>query len=488
MHSACRRPALLALLALAPLAGCGDGEGPAGPLAWEPCGQFECAALEVPVDHADPEGPTFTLPVLRHVATRPAERIGSLLVNPGGPGGSGTGWVGRAWPFLPPEIQGRFDVVGFDPRGISPGSPVLDCVDDLDRFVALDLTPDDGAELQAIVDGGEALAAACAARSGDLLPFLSTEDVAQDMDLLRAALGDERLTYLGFSYGTLLGAVYADLFPDRIRALALDGALDPSLTGEAHAASQGLGFEDQLEAFLAQCAADPACEFHAGGDPGAAYDAIQASIEAAPMPSEHGERAVGPGELAYGVANALYSPFGWPDLEGALALAASGDGTGILDLSDDYLHRGADGAYDDSLEYYYAVTSLDAPSSTDAADYEALAAELAVSAPRLGVYLPFSAFPSARWPVPPWREAAPIRAGGAPPILVVATTHDPATPYDEGVALAGQLASGVLLTREGNGHTGFLKGNDCVDDAIVGYLVDLALPADGEVCPDPDAP
>ncbi|MCC6555435.1 MAG: alpha/beta fold hydrolase [Polyangiaceae bacterium] len=489
MRFACRLlPALPLAAALAPLAGCsGAEEAPAGPLAWGACGAYECAALSVPVDHDDPGGPTFTIPVLRRRALDPAQRIGSLVVNPGGPGGSGTGWVGRAWPFLPPDLQLRFDVVGFDPRGIPPGSPVLDCVDDLDEFVALDLTPDDPAELQSIIDGGAALAEACAARSGDILPFIGTDSVARDMDLLRAALGDERLTYLGFSYGTMLGAVYADLFPDRVRALVLDGALDPSLTGEAHAAAQGEGFEDQLEAFLAECAADPACDFHSA-DPGAAYDAIQASIEAAPMPTSEGARVVGPGALAYGVANALYSPISWPRLAEALALAGAGDGAGILRLADDYLHRDSDGTYDDSLELYYAVTSLDAPFSQDPADYEALVAELSASAPRLGVYLPFSSFPSARWPVPPWRPAEPIHARGAPPILVVATTHDPATPYAEGVALAEQLDSGVLLTREGDGHVGFLRGNGCIDAAIVDYLVNRAAPEDGAACPDPGAP
>lgn len=472
------------MLAAPLVAGCADDEetlAPVGP--WTTCDDgFECAELEVPMDHEAAGGPTFTLPLLRRRATFPDQRIGSLVVNPGGPWGSGVGWVRSRVGVLPAPILDRFDVVGFDPRGSGGSLPSIDCIDDLGPYAALDLTPDDDAERQALVAETDALVAGCAERGGDLLPHVGVDAVARDLDLIRELVGDERLTYLGFSYGTLLGAVYADLFPERVRALVLDGATDPSLPGETWIAEQGRSFEAQLDDFLADCAADPSCALQDMGDPAALYDALQASIEAAPLPA--GDRFVGPGELAYGVAVALYQPTRWPVLREALLGGAQGDGSRILELADGYLERDPDtGAYGNGLEVYYAVTSLDTPFAQDQATYDALVAELAVDAPRLGVYFPYTAFPSARWPVAPWRAAEPIAAEGAPPLLVVGTTRDPATPHEWAVSLAAQLSSGVLLTREGQGHVAFLKGNECIDAAVTAYLVDGVAPADGTVCP-----
>jgi len=480
---------VLALGALgAPLlAGCGVDEAvnPApGSIFWEACGGgFECAEFAVPVDHDAPGGASFTLPLLRLRAARPEARVGSLLVNPGGPGGSGVAWVRSGAARLPQAIRDRFDVVGFDPRGAAGSEPSIDCIDDIGAFARLDLTPDDEAERQAIVDETDAMVAGCAARMEGILPFVGTDRVARDMDLLREALGDEALTYLGFSYGTLLGAVYAELFPERVRALVLDGAVDPTLPGEVAMAEQGLAFEEQLGDFLADCAVDAACAFHGAGDPAGVYDLIQSEVEISPLPAS-GDRRLGPGEMMYGVSLSLYRPSRWPRLAEALMLAAlDGDGSGLLDLADSYLERDPSGSYGDGLEVYYAVISLDGPFARDVSVYQALTDELAIEAPRLGAYFPYSALPGARWPVAPWRDAAPIAAEGAPPILVVGTTRDPATPYGWSVSLAAQLASGVLLTREGQGHTAFLKGNDCIDAAVTAYLVEGAAPEDGAVCP-----
>ncbi|EYF00134.1 alpha/beta hydrolase [Chondromyces apiculatus] len=471
---------LVGSLALPCAAGCSDEALP-GP--WEDCYDvFECAHLEVPLDHEAPSGPTLTVSLLRRPADQPHLRRGSLVVNPGGPWGSGTSWVRGRADALPPTIRALYDVVGFDPRGSGESEPGVDCIDDIGAYAALDLTPDDAAEREAIVASTDALVAGCSARSGDLLPYMGTDQVARDLDQMREALGDEKLTFLGFSYGTFLGAVYADLFPDRVRALVLDAALDPTLSGEEYIRQQGLSFEAQLDDFLSDCADDASCPFHADGDSAGAYDAIRASVEAAPMPASDGSRMLGPGEFAYGVASALYSPTAWRRLARALALAGEGDATGLLELSDGYLEREDSGAYGNGLEVYYAVTSVDGPFATEPSVYEDLVAEMAVTAPRLGVYFPYTAFPSARWPVSPWRSTGAIRAEGAPPILVVGTSRDPATPYAWSVALAEQLESGVLLTREGQGHAAFLKGNACIDGAITRYLVDGVVPEDGTVC------
>ncbi|TKD03777.1 alpha/beta hydrolase [Polyangium fumosum] len=469
--------------------GCGadPDPGPAPdvpPISWEDCGGgFECATFSVPVNHDAPDGRTFSLPLVRRPAAVPSSRIGSLLVNPGGPGGSGVGWARAAQIILPQALKDRFDLVGFDPRGQAGSTPTIDCVDDLGPLIGLDPTPDDDAERAALLAGADAFAAACKARSGDLLSFVGTNHIARDMDLLREALGDEKLTYIGFSYGTFLGAVYAEAFPERVRALVLDGAIDPTVSGDAFIKGQALGFEGELEAFLADCAAKTSCAFHSGGDPWAAYDAVKAAVEASPLPAPPGgTRTLGPGELLYGVSQPLYNKSQWKFLAQALALAAAGDGSGLLEFSDAYVARSADGTYGTSFEVYYGVTSVDLAFPADPQVYQALTTELQVKAPRIGIYLPATALPSARWAFSAWRSNAPISADGAPPILVVGSTGDPATPYPWAVSLAAQLSSGVLLTREGPGHVSFLRGNTCIDQATTDYLVDLKVPPQGTTC------
>ena len=487
MSNTTRRTSLLCFLACFPLlAACGgDDPAPASPPAslipWEAClGTLECASFEVPINEDDPAMGNFVLPLIRHPATNPDKRIGSILFNPGGPGGSGVSYVKNAWVAMPSAIQESFDLVGFDPRGQAESTPAIDCVDDLGPLVALDLTPDDAAERQAILDETDKFVAGCDIRSKEILPFIGTDQIVKDMDRLREALGDEKLSYMGFSYGTFLGTIYADTYPDKVRALVLDAPLDPSLTGEQFIEGQALAFEDELEAFLDACAADPASPFYSNGDPRAAYDALLASIETKPMPV--GVRNLGPGEFSYAVAAPLYRPSGWKKLAAALALATTGDASGLLALSDGYVDRNNAGTYGNSLEVYYAVTSVDTVFAKDPAVYEAMTNDLRVKAPRLGATFPYTALPSARWNVASWRTPAPANAVGAPPILVVGGTGDPATPYAWSVALASQLDSATLLTRDGLGHVSFLKGITCIDQAISDYIVDLKMPTKGTVC------
>lgn len=478
-------PSLLVFSSL--VIGCSDDvsqKPPESPIAWEDCGGgFECANFEVPYDHDAPDGRVFKLPLVRRPAKNPDARIGSLLVNPGGPGGSGVSLVKAAWLIMPQAIGERFDLVGFDPRGQAGSTPGIDCIDDLGAFVGLDLTPSDTAELQQIEDESAAFVAGCNERSGELLPFVGTDNIVQDMDLLRQALGDEKVTYLGFSYGTFLGTMYADRYPDRVRALVLDAALDPALDGATFIEGQARGFEAELEAFLDDCAANTTCAFYSGGNPRAAYDGILASIEASPLPAMGTNRFLGPGEFSYAVSAPLYRPSLWKKLAEALAQAAKGDGAGLLAISDGYVARKNDGSYGDELEVYYGVLSLDAPFPKDVSVYDALTKKLEMETPRLGAYFPFTAYASGQWPVSSWREPGPIAASGAPPILVVGSTSDPATPYAWGVSLSKQLASGVLLTRNGHGHVSFLRDNACIDAAVTDYLVNLKTPAVGTVCP-----
>ncbi len=467
--------------------GCGDDDSPVPPtapnIAWEDCGGgFECADFEVPYDYDAPDGRVFLLPLIRRPARVPEQRIGSMLFNPGGPGGSGISFIKAAWLTMPAPIADRFDLVGFDPRGQAGSTPSIDCVDDLGSFVALDLTPSDTAQEQDIKDSMNAFVAGCAQRSGELLQYVGTDHIVQDIDHLRQALGDEKLTYVGFSYGTFLGAMYADRFPEHVRALVLDAALDPALDGAQFIEGQARGFEAELEAFFDDCASKPTCAFYSGGDPRTAYDTLLASIEAAPLAVAGKNRSVGPGEFMYAVSAPLYRPGQWNKLSSALARAATGDGAGLLDLADGFSGRKSDGTYANLLEVYYGVLSIDVAFPKDLAIYKAMTDKLEIDAPRLGAYFPFTAYPSGQWPVASWRTPAPVTASGAAPILVLVATHDPATPEAWGVSLANQLSSGVLLKRDGRGHVSFLRGNSCIDSAVTSYLVDLQTPADGTVC------
>ncbi|MDI1447148.1 alpha/beta hydrolase [Polyangium sp. 6x1] len=485
-----RASALASSSLLALTIGCGgavappESKPPRPALSWSTCPdarELECATFSVPRDHARPtSGEVFTLPVARRTAAKPSERIGSLIVNPGGPGLSAITFLQTSHFLFPWSIRDHFDIVAFDPRGLSTTTPKLDCVDDLEPLVSIDPTPDDAAELAQIQAAADAVVSGCKRRSGGILSLVGTQNVARDMDLLRKALGDESLTYLGLSYGTFLGAVYADLYPQNIRAMVLDSARDPKITAAEWLRGQALGFEAQLEAFLADCKENPRCPFHSDGDPHRAYDALLAKVESSPIPAGSTGRSLGPGQWLWAVAAALYSPDAWPVLGMALLSAANGDATRMLELADGYLERAPDGTYSDAQELFYAVHALDMPFSVDM--YEPLVRELRKKAPRLGAYLPYTTAVSARWPAPPTRKPGPIVAKGAPPILVVGVAEDAATPFASSASLAAELSSGVLLAREGKGHIAFLRGNRCIDDAVAAYLVNLTVPANGTRC------
>ncbi len=457
---------------------------PVTPARWADCGKgFQCASILAPRDYADPGGPSVRLALVRLPASDRTERIGSLVVNPGGPGASGIDFVREgAETTFSKEIRSRFDIVGFDPRGVNASSPVR-CVDDLDHFLALDAMPDDAAELATLVNGAKEFTAGCERRNADLLPFLGTENVARDLDRIRQAIGDEKLTYVGFSYGTLIGAMYADRFPDRVRALVLDGALDPTLDLVGFRSGQAVGFEKAFDRFLAWCAGDRSCLFHGGGKPGPAFDALMRRIEKEPLRAirARDRRRVGPTYAWSAVAGALYVREAWPALAGALALAELGDGSLFLLLADPYNGRRPHGGYSNLIDANTAVVCLDFPGPRAVEPYEKLATTLARMAPRFGSLLAYTDVDCAFWPVAPDRVPAPITAPGAPPVVVVGTTGDPATPYDWAVALADQLDSGVLVTFKGEGHTAYAQST-CVDKAVNAYLLKLAVPKDGLIC------
>lgn len=437
----------------------------------------------MPLDYADPGGRRIDVAVVRLPAADPSARIGSLVINPGGPGGSGVQYARYARYLFPPEIRDRFDVVGFDPRGVGASTAVR-CYDDkqLDQYVAVDPTPRTAADVQRLVDSSKAFAAACERKVGWLLPHVSTLDQARDMDVLRAALGDAKLTYLGKSYGTYLGAKYAQLFPTRIRALVLDGALDPAASSEDLNRVQAVGFEVDLRDFLGHCVQQGDCPL--GGTVSQATQDLRqltARIDAHPVPGGAG-RTLGPGEYFLGLADGLYVPdSGWPALQEALAAAQRGDGAPMLKLTDDMTERGPNGHFSNLVESNTAINCVDRPSPKDLATYQRDAADLAKQAPDFGEAIAWSTLPCAYWPAPPVEQPHPVSAPGAPPILVIGTTRDPATPYVWAQQLAKELSSGVLLTYDGDGHTAYGRGSACVDADVDAYLLSLKVSA-GRTC------
>jgi pimeloyl-ACP methyl ester carboxylesterase len=450
-------------------------------LTWTDCKDgFQCAALGVPLDYAHPDTGRIGLRVIRIRASRPTQRVGALVINPGGPGVSAVDFLrGFAGGSLPAPIRRSFDLVAFDPRGTTGSSPVhCATTAEFDRYVHVDPDPDTPAEVNALLAANRAFDAGCQRRSGRILPHVSTADAARDMDSLRAALHEPRLTYLGYSYGTALGAAYLDQFPTHVRAMVLDGALDPRSTWDQLLVGQERGFEQAFASFLRWCDAHRStCDFRraVSGDLASAYDRVKAGVERKDLPGD-GRRTVGPGELSYGVGQALYSVSYWQFLGTALADATRGDGSLLLQLSDIYLDR-TDKGYANTIDANNAVNCIDKPWPRDPAAYQQLAARSRSYAPRFGPSIAWSGASCASWPVPATGRPHAVTGKGSPPILVVGTTRDPATPYIWAQGLAAQLADGVLLTHVGDGHTAYREGAPaCIVDPVDTYLLTARRP------------
>ena len=454
------------------------------PLKWTACGNsFECATLTVPLDYTKPSGATIDLALIRLPARNQSQRIGSLLINPGGPGASGVDVARGISRAFSTEIRDRFDIVGFDPRGIG-ASAAISCHANLQAYIAADPTPDNQQEWDNLARQNMALARECLGKAATVLPFVGTKNVARDMERIREAVGDAKLTYLGYSYGTVIGQVYADMFPAKVRAIVLDGAVDLSLGVEEVVLQQAGGFERALNAFIEDCR-QARCSLTQFGDPGAAIDEVLKRAEAKPIAARGQDRPAGPGEAFYGIISPLYNKANWPELASAIDAALDGDGSGLVRLTDDYLQRNRDGSYPNQTEANLAVNCIDYADSALPVTY----AEFVREAPRFSARSPrFGAavangLSCLEWPAKPDPVTTP-RAQGAPPIVVVSTTGDPATPYEWGVAVSKQLVSGVLVSYGGEGHTAYLGGNSCVDRAVNTYLLTLTPPAANTKCGD----
>ncbi len=459
-------------------------------LVWHGCGvPFQCATLAVPLDYAKPAGPTIGLSLIRLPASKPAQRVGSLLVNPGGPGASGVAFVRQDYTTFSANLRAHFDIVGFDPRGVGASDPVR-CENGaaLESYVGLNPAPSTPSAIAATVKATRRFDASCLADSGKaLLANVSTQDAARDMDRIRAGLGEAKLNYLGFSYGTFLGATYAGLFPTHVRAMALDGALDPNLGIEALDLQQAKAFEVDLSDFLASCQSSPSCPLHVLADQqnttvkSLFMQALTRIYASPPLPTSYGKRTLSPGEGYLGIIAALYSQSSWGALDQGLAEVLSGSGNTLLSLADAYNQRQPDGSYSNELAANPAINCVDQPGPTKLSTFESDARSFAKAAPVFGAPQGWAPLSCAYWPLPPTGHPQKITAAGAPPIVVVGTTSDPATPYADAQALAHQLSSGVLVTHKGVGHTAYVD-SACVRSAVDAYLIDLKVPHKGLVC------
>jgi pimeloyl-ACP methyl ester carboxylesterase len=457
-------------------------------LNWSDCGEgMQCATAEAPLDWDNPATDSIDLALTRQVATG-GDRLGSLLVNPGGPGASGYDIVHDSVDFATSEtLQASYDIVGFDPRGVGR-STAISCYDDpttLDGFL-YDISagePGSDAWVAEQEDLGVAFASECAKYTGDLLGFVDTVSAARDLDLLRAVLGDKKLNYLGYSYGTILGATYAELYPQNTGRLVLDGALDPESTSYTVTKVQAEGFESSLRAFIDACADESDCPFTASTDDSMRMiRQLLDRLDKSPLRATDG-RELGSGAMTTAIILPLYNVDSWPYLRQLFTAVSQGDADFAFVLADAYNSRNEDGTYaDNSLESRVAINCLDYGSEGDLATWREQAAELAEIAPVFGPQFAYGETLCENWPYPAKREYGAIHASGSSEILVVGTTNDPATPYVWSQALAEQLDNGHLVTREGEGHTGYNKGNECVDSTVDDYFVKGNVPETDPEC------
>jgi len=454
-------------------------------LNWTSCDDgFQCAHLLVPFNYRDTGGRRFSLPVVKLAAAQPSRRVGALVVNPGGPGGSGVQYALAARSEFPAAVLDRFDIVGFDPRGVGGSEPALHCLTgpELDEYFATDDDPGTAAKLATVVSQSKQYAARCEQNSAALLPYVGTQNAARDMDVLRAALGEAKLTYLGKSYGTYLGAWYAQLFPARVRALVLDGAVDPDTPSLTDDITQANGFEVAFSSFTTWCLAQAGCPFTRRSPAVAKTESLIERADSVPLANQLGNGQVADGAmLVNGIAAALYSKSFWPDLKTGLADAFGGNGTVLVDLANLLTERNINGTYANLADADTAISCLDRPWPRSLATWQAAARQAAAAAPLFGAPIVWGSLTCAYWPVAAY-PLPRIRAAGARPILVIGTLRDPATPYRWAQALAGDLASGVLLGWNGDGHTAYGQGSACVDTIVGDYLIDLSVPRSGMVC------
>ncbi len=448
--------------------------------------RYDCAHLLVPLDHGSPHLGEVRIALLRQRALDPDARIGSLFVAPGGPGASGTAFLPvLAGRLGDAPVARRFDLVGFDPRGVGASEPAIDCstpeeIDAERADLDVDTSPEGVARTEA---EHRALAQRCAERVGtDVLANAGARDVARDLRIARQVVGDARLSYLGHSHGAAVGIEYAERFPDDVRALVLDGAVDPAPGPVEARTARARGLQRAFAAFAASCAAEDGCPL--GPDPSAGVRSLLRPLVERPLPTADGDRVLSRTDAVTGLLQGLRDEALRPRLRDALRQLAAGDGTGLLHLADLHHDRAPDGSYSNRLEAFAAIDCADSDRITD----RAVARRVGEAVLELAPFLDAGRGPSdalelcSSWPVPPTGRPGPVRAPGLPPVLVVSSTADPAVPHEDGASLARQLGARLLAVEHDGPTTALLGTNPCADAITTRYLVDLQLPPEGARC------
>lgn len=448
---------------------------------------YACTTIQVPRSYEDLSLGSFELAALRYGSGRAK---GTLFLNPGGPGGSAVDTASQAPGLFGPDVLDAYDIVGVDPRGVERSDPV-ECIDDptRDALSEIDFTPDTAAEEQAVVTLSEKLGTGCEESSPTIAPYIDSTAVVRDMDITRAAFGREKLDFLGMSYGTYLGALYADMFPDRTGRMVLDGVLPSDLDLDELSIGQVKGFEQALHRFVADCLQDDDCPLSGGTDAGVGQIRdLLAQLDKQPLPGI-GSRQLTEWAATGAIINQLYATWQWPSLMAGLSAAMRGDGSVLMSQADYYNDRNSDGTFSSNFtEAFWAVTCLDSPALGGVEHARQVAPQWATLSPTFGASFAWNTLPCWQWPMGPGTAEAAgeppvLHARGAGPILVVSTVYDPATPYDWGVQVADQLEDATLLTYEGDGHTAYTSGSECIQQKVDAYLLKGTMPADGTRCP-----
>ncbi len=499
------------------LSGCTTGSAKGFPTAsndystlkWKSChGSFQCATLKVPIDYLNPSLGQFDIAILRYRAANQQNRIGALVVNPGGPGVSGIKYALNAEYSINPKTLERYDIVGFDPRGIAESSPIH-CLTaaEQDRFLASDPKPDNQAQFAQSLLDSQSFVDKCVAKTRNLAHF-STYEAAHDMELLRLGLGEKKLNYLGFSYGTYLGTLYAEQFPENVGRFVLDGAINPAISNEEQSILQAVAFDKALANFIADCPKHSDCPLPENATSAFFINFFkrvakkplivqtsqlvqQTSYKLAKRLSDQSvdqsKREITEGLVVTGTASALYDDVsGWPLLRRAITQGLSGDGSGFAKLADSYNGRNSDGTYSDNQnDANIVIDCLDWQNKLSNDVIRADAIHFAKEAPVFGPYVAYSAITcnflkkSIHYPDPKNNK---LVLNTATPVIIIGTTHDPATPYAWAKALSTYFIGSRLVTLQGEGHTGYARGSACIDDAVDTYLVTGAIPAQNLIC------
>ncbi|MCI2178143.1 MAG: alpha/beta hydrolase [Ancrocorticia sp.] len=452
-------------------------------LSWQTCSEsYECATVQVPLDYDDPSGTAINIALMKRPAAS-GDPIGTLFINPGGPGGSGIDMVAQADYILSDTLLENFDIVGFDPRGVGQSTPV-DCVDDAALNRILDANYYGADAQQRSENDVAAVRTGCEKNSSDILTYLQTENVARDLDILRDAVGDPQLYYLGMSYGTFIGEEYAELFPKNVGRVVLDGVMNPTLGMAGLVYAQANAFETALERYMSFCLDSVDCPFTGSTDE-ALEQLHQLFLDAGEkaVPTDDADRPLTQSMMFQGIILPLYSRINWYMLTSALTeLVEKGTGTQLKALNDAGTSRQDDGTFaDNSVEANWAINCVDYPSASDEV-WQEMGQRLVSSGNVFGDFMATGEDLCKGWPGNPDEDPGPFTAQGAAPIVLIGTRYDPATPYRWAEEMHSMMENSVLLTYEGDGHTAYGQGVSCIQDSVDDYLLNGTVPEDGLTC------